>query len=167
MLTIRAISDGMRKELFYVAASWGRKSVLVFTGDKQLLRESVACSAARQSASELARKKKPGFGRGIHRGLAAARQMVRCAAWYLSLILRREIPVPARNSIRKSLAVAISFRIRELSVGSAGQGCKGKEVDQRFLPALPYSGKPDPEHTIRFSQAPVGVNPSQNGELLS
>jgi hypothetical protein len=38
--------------------------------------------------------------------------------------------------------------------------------DQRFLPALPRSGKPDPEHPIRSSQAPVGVSPSQNGKLL-
>ncbi len=84
-------ADGMRKELFYVAASRGRKSVLVFTGDKQLLRESVARSAARQSASELARKTKPGCGRGVQRGLAAAHQMVKRAALYMSLIMRREL----------------------------------------------------------------------------
>ena len=49
-------ADGMRKELFYVAASRGRESVTVVTSDKDLLRESVARSVARQSASELSRK---------------------------------------------------------------------------------------------------------------
>ncbi len=46
-------ADGMRKELFYVAASRGRESITVVTSDKDLLRESVARSVARQSASEL------------------------------------------------------------------------------------------------------------------
>jgi conjugative relaxase-like TrwC/TraI family protein len=86
-------ADGMRKELFYVAASRGRKSVLVFTGDKQLLRESVARSAARQSASEVARRAKPSFRRGIQRGLAAAREMAKRAAMYISSIIEREMPL--------------------------------------------------------------------------
>jgi conjugative relaxase-like TrwC/TraI family protein len=86
-------ADGMRKELFYVAASRGRKSVLVFTGDKQLLRESVVRSAARQSASELARRAKPSFRRGIHRGLAAAREMAKRAAMYLSSIMEKKMPL--------------------------------------------------------------------------
>jgi hypothetical protein len=46
----------MRKELFYVAASRGRASVTIVIGDRDLLRESVAHSVARQSASELSRK---------------------------------------------------------------------------------------------------------------
>ena len=49
-------ADGMRKELFYVAASRGRESITVVTSDRDLLRESVARSVARQSASELSRK---------------------------------------------------------------------------------------------------------------
>jgi conjugative relaxase-like TrwC/TraI family protein len=49
-------ADGMRQELFYVAASRGRESITVVTSDKDLLRESVARSVARQSASELSRK---------------------------------------------------------------------------------------------------------------
>jgi ATP-dependent exoDNAse (exonuclease V) alpha subunit len=49
-------ADGMRKELFYVAASRGRDRITVVTSDRDLLRESVAHSVARQSASELSRK---------------------------------------------------------------------------------------------------------------
>src|SRR5208337_601959 len=49
-------ADGMRKELFYVAASRGRDSITVVTSDKELLRETMAQSVARQSASELSRK---------------------------------------------------------------------------------------------------------------
>jgi ATP-dependent exoDNAse (exonuclease V) alpha subunit len=49
-------ADGMRKELFYVAASRGRESIAVLTSDRDLLRESVAHSVARQSGSELSRK---------------------------------------------------------------------------------------------------------------
>jgi ATP-dependent exoDNAse (exonuclease V) alpha subunit len=57
-------ADGMRKELFYVAASRGRDSIAVVTTDKDLLRESVAHSVARQSASELSRKvQEPSFER--------------------------------------------------------------------------------------------------------
>ncbi len=48
--------DGMQKELFYVAASRGKEQVLVVTSDKERLRESIAQSTARPSASELVRK---------------------------------------------------------------------------------------------------------------
>ncbi len=71
--------DGMRKELFYVAASRGRKRVLVITSDKEGLRESVACSTARQSASELVRRMRSGLHQGLHRGRDAARKLVRRA----------------------------------------------------------------------------------------
>jgi len=50
--------DGMQKELFYVAASRGREHVVVITSDKERLRDSVAQSTARKSASELARKQR-------------------------------------------------------------------------------------------------------------
>jgi conjugative relaxase-like TrwC/TraI family protein len=45
--------DAMSKELFYVAASRGRKSIEVYTSDVELLQESIGRSAARQSATEL------------------------------------------------------------------------------------------------------------------
>ena len=48
--------DGMRKELFYVAASRGRESITVVTSDKNVLRETIAHSDIRQSASDLAVK---------------------------------------------------------------------------------------------------------------
>ena len=67
--------DGMRKELFYVAASRGRQSVQVITSDKESLRESVARSSARKSASELARKAGTVLMRSAHRGIMAARQL--------------------------------------------------------------------------------------------
>jgi hypothetical protein len=47
---------------FYVAASRGREGITVVTSDRDLLRESVARSVARQSASELSRKaQEPSF----------------------------------------------------------------------------------------------------------
>jgi alkylhydroperoxidase family enzyme len=49
-------ADGMRRELFYVAASRGRDSITVVTSDKEVLRETMAQSVARQSVSELSRK---------------------------------------------------------------------------------------------------------------
>ena len=57
--------DGMQKELFYVAASRGREAVQVITSDKELLRDSVGRSGARQSACELARKVRPGLQQRI------------------------------------------------------------------------------------------------------
>jgi conjugative relaxase-like TrwC/TraI family protein len=71
--------DGMQKELFYVAASRGRESVQVITSDKALLRETIGCSTARQSASELARKVRPGLQQGMNRGFAAACNLARLA----------------------------------------------------------------------------------------
>ncbi len=76
-------ADGMRKELFYVAASRGRESVQVITSDKESLRESVARSGARQSASELARRLQPGLRPGLYRGFEAACRLVRHAALYV------------------------------------------------------------------------------------
>ena len=82
--------DGMRKELFYVAASRGRRSVQVVTSDKELLRESVARSTARQSASELARKARPGLHQGSYRGAAAARELS-------AHVARHEAPAPQQT----------------------------------------------------------------------
>lgn len=46
----------MKKELFYVSASRARESITIVTSDKELLRHSVGCSGARQSAMELERR---------------------------------------------------------------------------------------------------------------
>jgi hypothetical protein len=48
--------DRMSKELFYVAASRGRKKITVYTGDKDDLREAIGVSGQRMSALELLRK---------------------------------------------------------------------------------------------------------------
>ncbi len=48
--------DGMQKELFYVAASRGRRNITVITSDSELLCESIGRSAVRKSALELSRK---------------------------------------------------------------------------------------------------------------
>jgi conjugative relaxase-like TrwC/TraI family protein len=55
-------ADAMKKELFYVAASRGRSEIAVVTSDRELLRESVGMSTARQSAIELVRKQQHEHG---------------------------------------------------------------------------------------------------------
>jgi len=55
-------ADAMKKELFYVAASRGRSEIAVVTSDRELLRESVGMSTARQSAMELVRKQQHEHG---------------------------------------------------------------------------------------------------------
>jgi conjugative relaxase-like TrwC/TraI family protein len=89
--------DGMRKELFYVAASRGKESLQIITSDKELLRESAGLSNARQSASELERANRPGLHQGMNRGLVLARSLARQAAQFIShlgkpLALTRELP---------------------------------------------------------------------------
>jgi hypothetical protein len=86
--------DAMQKELFYVAASRGRESVMVVTSDRELLRESVARSGARQSASELARKvqRRPALQRGELRGLSAARRLARDTAIQCERVEQRVVP---------------------------------------------------------------------------
>ncbi len=54
--TVIISADAMKKELFYVAASRGRREIAVVTSDREQLRESVGVSTMRQSAIELARK---------------------------------------------------------------------------------------------------------------
>ena len=76
-------ADGMSRELFYVAASRGRERVTVITSDAEALRDSVGRSAARQSATELARKALVRMDRGIRRGLVAACELVRHARPHL------------------------------------------------------------------------------------
>jgi len=87
--------DGMRKEMFYVAASRGRKSVQVITSDKDLLRESVARSTARRSASELTQKARPGLQQGPHRGESAARQLAARAASQVQPRTQKPAPQPS------------------------------------------------------------------------
>ena len=88
--------DGMRKELFYVAASRGRQSVQVVTSDKESLRESVARSSVRKSASELARKAGTVFVRGACRGIMAARHLA------MRLSMRETESVPAEINYQTS-----------------------------------------------------------------
>ena len=88
--------DAMKKELFYVAASRGRESVTVVTSDRELLRESVARSGARQSASELARKvQRRTFQQGELRGLSAARRLARDAVLQSERLEQRVVPTRA------------------------------------------------------------------------
>src|SRR4029453_44479 len=82
--------DGMQKELFYVAASRGRRSVEVITSDKERLRETVAHSTARQSASELARSTRPGLHQGMNRGFEAACKLAPWGAQYLWPTFQRQ-----------------------------------------------------------------------------
>jgi hypothetical protein len=104
-------ADGMRKELFYVAATRGRQSVQVITSDKELLRESVARSAARQSASELARKARPGLHQGTYRGVAAARELAAHMA-------RHGSPAPKHQEQQHSLIREVRReRTHERSIG--------------------------------------------------
>jgi len=72
--------DGMRKELFYVAASRGRENLAVITSDKERLRKTIGKSTARQSATELSRKLRPGLHQGISWGMEAARRLAVWAA---------------------------------------------------------------------------------------
>lgn len=48
-------ADAMKQELFYVAASRGRREIAIVTSDREQLRESLGISSARPSATELAR----------------------------------------------------------------------------------------------------------------
>jgi ATP-dependent exoDNAse (exonuclease V) alpha subunit len=97
--------DGMQRELFYVAASRGRQSVTVITSDKERLQETAACSMARRSASELMRGKVAHSHRGGHRGMAAARNMVRRAARLLTSvskqIFQRAVMQPRKERTRE------------------------------------------------------------------
>jgi hypothetical protein len=98
--------DGMRKELFYVAASRGRQSVQVITSDKEVLRDTVARSTARKSASELARKAGVVLEQGGRRGLSAAREMAkrnRCRYQQQPEVIRRRIerrPITVERQIK-------------------------------------------------------------------
>jgi len=96
-------ADGMRKELFYVAASRGREGITVITSDKGALRDSVGRSTARKSATELAKRAAGRLQRGIHRGMAAARDMVwRARHWALPAVeaeIRREPRMERRYEV--------------------------------------------------------------------
>jgi ATP-dependent exoDNAse (exonuclease V) alpha subunit len=72
-------ADGMRKELFYVAASRGRESITVITSNKERLTETVAQTAARKSASEL-------VCGSPHRGLSMARKLIRTAVEFINTV---------------------------------------------------------------------------------
>jgi conjugative relaxase-like TrwC/TraI family protein len=100
--------DGMQRELFYVAASRGRQSVTVITSDKERLQATVAQSMARTSASELMRGKGTHSHRGAHRGLAAARNMVRRAA---------RLPTSVSKQIQQAIIQPRKERTREHDLG--------------------------------------------------
>jgi hypothetical protein len=75
-------ADGMRKELFYVAASRGRESITVITSDKERLIQTVAQTAARKSASEL-------VCGSPHRGKSMARKLILTATRFITAVQER------------------------------------------------------------------------------
>ena len=77
-------ADGMRKELFYVAASRGKENITVITIDKERLTQTVAQTAARRSASELVRG-------SPRRGLSMARELIRAAVQFVTRAQERLI----------------------------------------------------------------------------
>ena len=117
-------ADAMQKELFYVAASRGRESVTVVTSDRELLRESVARSGARQSASELARKAQwRTFQQGKLRGLSAARWLARHAAVQSEHLEQRVVPTRELNYEVARKAPAHEYQTeRRLERGGYGIG---------------------------------------------
>ena len=100
-------ADGMHKELFYVAASRGRESVEVITSDRERLRETVARSKVRTSASELARRAGLGLQRGQQRGLAAALVLMHRAAQFVRTAPRRVLlQAPRRERIHHERGIS-------------------------------------------------------------
>jgi ATP-dependent exoDNAse (exonuclease V) alpha subunit len=87
--SVIVFGDGMPKELFYVAASRGRRSIMVVTSDRERLRQSLARTSARKSATELARRRQTCVRRGEHRGWAAARDIVRRVRAYVRALPTR------------------------------------------------------------------------------
>ena len=94
-----------RKELFYVAASRGRHSVIVITSDKERLQQTVGRSMARTSATELLRGKGTCLRQETPRGMEMAREMVRRAAALLSSaakqIIQQEVVRPRVRKERR------------------------------------------------------------------
>jgi conjugative relaxase-like TrwC/TraI family protein len=80
--------DGMKKELFYVAASRGREGLAVVTSDKARLQETIVCSMERESATELARNIRPGLHQGYSRGMEVARHLADWASKQAGVVLR-------------------------------------------------------------------------------
>jgi conjugative relaxase-like TrwC/TraI family protein len=110
--TVVISADSMKRELFYVAASRGRESLAIVTSDAEQLRESIARSGARQSASELARNAdielpenlREGLHRGVTRGLDAARHLAHHHAQHLPYREAAEtIQAPALEQLKPEL----------------------------------------------------------------
>jgi conjugative relaxase-like TrwC/TraI family protein len=143
-------ADGMQKELFYVAASRGRESVLIVTSDKETLSESVGRSSARQSASELARRGRPGLSQGIHRGFQAACDLARWAAqhmrqWGNQITQPEVIPEPLKPESQPILERAV---VVTPLVKAPAYPCRGGA-------ASPQKHSPEPDrrsHDIEFER---------------
>ena len=86
-------ADGMRKELFYVAASGAE--IMVITSDKERLTQTVAQTAARKSASELVRG-------SPRRGLSMARELIRTAVQFVTRAQERLVKQVAFERRRTS-----------------------------------------------------------------
>jgi hypothetical protein len=95
-------ADGMRKEVFYVAASRGRENITVITSDKDQLMRAVAKTAARKSASEL-------VCGSPRRGLSMARKLIRTAVEFINTVQERlaeKVVFERRKEHRRERAIA-------------------------------------------------------------
>jgi hypothetical protein len=93
-------ADGMRKELFYVAASRGREGITVVTSDKERLTHTVAQTAARKSASELVCGSR-------QRGLSMARELIRSAIQFVSSVHERLLPLALNRRKENNVNIAL------------------------------------------------------------
>ncbi len=142
--------DGMKKELFYVAASRGRKEVTVFTASKLMLRHSAGVSAARLSASELSRALKPGLQFGLHRGFQAACRMLKRAAELFESAFQK---APSLEPVKQEHQT----EPESLQIGLENENLK--EALQKALPVEPAKPelkiKPDKETKLSSTKMEV------------
>lgn len=102
------IADAMMKELFYVAASCGRSEIAVVISDRELLRDPIGVSTARQSAIELVRK--PQYERGVEKPFEISRLPDSRKGQRVATVLRIERQAVPICSIRHGIV-----RVGELS----------------------------------------------------
>jgi ATP-dependent exoDNAse (exonuclease V) alpha subunit len=119
--TVVISADSMKRELFYVAASRGRASLTIVTSDKDQLRDSIARSGARQSASELARNaaiepehRREGLHAGLARGINAARDLAHHYAQHLSY--RETAEIIKAPAIEQAITPVIAPEVPQLEI---------------------------------------------------
>jgi len=150
-------ADQMKKESFYVSASRGREQLTVITADKERLRDSIAQTDSRQSATELVQKS---HANGAVQPTQGIRQQFAMAENRNAQLVQapQQPVVQQRSSASHSVGISKAFGPLAGLMGTLIPGDVQQQIPDSKAPGLPA----EPEKFVKQSGPEQSITPGKS-----